>query len=165
MISCTDRVLSVSQSNICAIIPSGRPTEVVCLDLIKWKQILEKGSRLMGPACDKQQPTAVWGSYHSHSYSGSGCMLTLTPTPEHYFLMSNHHLTGAQKRQLITNGKWAGHSNMIRPKKYLGDKRLPKTKLYHADNVHTLCLATKLICFLDTFWKRKCSLIFPIIVL
>ena len=91
--------------------------------LIRWKQISKKGSRLIGATCHKRLPTAVCGSYQSHPYSV--CGVTLTLTPAHLFLMSNHHLTGAQdrhERQLITHGKSASLSRMIRHKKYLGDK-------------------------------------------
>lgn len=48
---CNDCVLSVSQNNICAISLSAWRAEDVCLDLIRWKPIWKKGSRLMGPVC------------------------------------------------------------------------------------------------------------------
>lgn len=83
------------------------------------EQILKKGSSVLHET--------LCGTYDSKPYYV--CTPTLTLTPTHYFLMSNHHLTGAHdshERQLITHGKSVGHSKLIRHKKYLDDKCSPK---------------------------------------
>lgn len=103
-----------------------------CASLTRWGRLfefdkvetnLEERQRTNGPSV---LPETVCGSYHSHPYSV--CTLTLTPAPAHYFLMSNHHLTGAQdrhERQPITHGNSVGRAMTIRHKKCLGDKCCP----------------------------------------
>lgn len=74
----------------------------------KVETILEERQQTNGPTvCYKRLSVA-----HITATPYSVCMLTLTLAPAHYFLMSNHHLTGTQdrhERQLITHGKSVGH--------------------------------------------------------
>ncbi len=97
----------------------------------------------------------VCGLCHSHPYSVA--TLTLTLTPAHYFLMSNHHLTGTRdrhERQLITHGKSVCYSKMIRHQKYLRDKSSPKNNFslttisnwLNCINVSNLLTVTKYSC-------------------
>lgn len=78
------------------------------LALVRCKQMSEKDRGQNAQCAIRDWP----------QLSGAHIMATFTlfawrpwPTPVHYFLMSNHHLTGAEERherQLITHGKSVG---------------------------------------------------------